>query len=42
MKTYDLEMLWDEHTKYKFATLDVEATLATTVEDIRQDSFARE
>ena len=33
MKTYDLEKLWDEHTKYEFATPDVEATLATMVED---------
>jgi carboxymethylenebutenolidase len=29
----DLEKLWDEHTKYEFATPDVEATLATMVED---------
>ena len=27
MKKYDLEALWDEHTKYEFATPDVEATL---------------
>ena len=33
MKKYDLEKLWDEHTKYEFATPDVEATLATMVED---------
>ena len=33
MKKYDLEALWDEHTKYEFATPDVEATLATMVED---------
>jgi len=33
MKKYDLEELWDEHTKYEFATPDVEATLATMVED---------
>jgi carboxymethylenebutenolidase len=33
MKTYDLEKLWDEHTKYEFATPDVEATLATMVDD---------
>jgi carboxymethylenebutenolidase len=30
---HDLEKLWDEHTKYEFATPDVEATLATMVED---------
>jgi carboxymethylenebutenolidase len=33
MKSYDLEKLWDEHTKYEFATPDVEATLATMVDD---------
>jgi carboxymethylenebutenolidase len=33
MQTYDLEKLWEEHTKYEFATPDVEATLATMVED---------
>jgi carboxymethylenebutenolidase len=33
MKKYDLEALWDEHTKYEFATPNVEATLATMVED---------
>jgi carboxymethylenebutenolidase len=33
MQKYDLEKLWDEHTKYEFATPDVEATLATMVED---------
>ena len=33
MEKYDLEALWDEHTKYEFATPDVEATLATMVED---------
>ena len=33
MGKYDLEALWDEHTKYEFATPDVEATLATMVED---------
>ncbi len=33
MNKYDLEKLWDEHTKYEFATPDVEATLATMVED---------
>jgi carboxymethylenebutenolidase len=33
MKKYDLEKLWDEHTKYEFATPDVEATLATMAED---------
>ncbi|HTC75573.1 MAG TPA: hypothetical protein VK684_08365 [Edaphobacter sp.] len=33
MKEQDLEKLWDEHTKYEFATPDVEATLATMVED---------
>ena len=33
MKKSDLEKLWDEHTKYEFATPDVEATLATMVED---------
>ena len=42
MKKYDLEKPWDEHTKYEFATPDVEATLATMVEDIRQGPFARE
>jgi hypothetical protein len=42
MKKYDLEKLWAERTKYEFATPDVEATLATMVEDIRQDSFARD
>ena len=34
MKKYDLEKLWDEHTRYEFATHDVEATLATMVEDV--------
>lgn len=33
MKKYDLGKLWDEHTRYEFATPDVEATLATMVED---------
>ena len=33
MKKYDLEKLWNEHTKYEFATPDVEATLATMVDD---------
>ena len=33
MKKFDLEKLWDEHTKYEFATPDVEATLATMVDD---------
>jgi carboxymethylenebutenolidase len=33
MKKSDLETLWDEHTKYEFATPDVEATLATMVDD---------
>jgi carboxymethylenebutenolidase len=33
MKKCDLEALWDEHTKYEFATPDIEATLATMVED---------
>ena len=33
MKEQDLEKLWDEHTKYEFATPDVEATLATMVDD---------
>src|SRR5277367_4421240 len=33
MKKYDLEKLWDEHTRYEFATPDVEATLATMVDD---------
>jgi hypothetical protein len=27
MKKYDLQKLWDEHTKYEFAAPDVEATL---------------
>ena len=29
----DLEQLWEDHTKYEFATRDVESTLATMVED---------
>jgi carboxymethylenebutenolidase len=33
MKKYDLEKLWKQHTKYEFETPDVEATLATMVED---------
>ncbi len=33
MKNYDLAALWEEHTKYEFTTPDVEATLATMVED---------
>ncbi|RSL16047.1 carboxymethylenebutenolidase [Edaphobacter aggregans] len=33
MKRYDLEKLWDEHTKYEFATPDVEATLSTMAAD---------
>ncbi len=33
MPKYDLEALWDEHTKYEFAEPDLEATLATMVED---------
>jgi carboxymethylenebutenolidase len=33
MKNYDLEKLWDEHTKYEFVIPDVEATLATMVDD---------
>lgn len=33
MKKHDLETLWDAHTKYEFAEPDVEATLATMVED---------
>jgi carboxymethylenebutenolidase len=33
MRRYDLEQLWDEHTKYEFATPDVEATLSTMVAD---------
>src|SRR5271155_2619488 len=33
MTKHDLEKLWDEHTKYEFATPDVEATLATMVDD---------
>jgi carboxymethylenebutenolidase len=33
MKKDALEKLWDEHTKYEFATHDLEATLATMVED---------
>jgi carboxymethylenebutenolidase len=33
MPTYDLEALWEEHTKFEFAAPDVEATLATMVED---------
>ncbi len=33
MKEHDLEALWEAHTKYEFAEPDVEATLATMVED---------
>lgn len=33
MKTRDLAQLWEEHTRHEFATRDVEATLATMVED---------
>jgi carboxymethylenebutenolidase len=33
MKKYDLGALWDEQTKYEFQTSDVEATLATMVDD---------
>jgi len=29
----DLVQLWEEHTKYEFATRDTEATLATMVDD---------
>jgi len=29
----DLSQLWEEHTRYEFATRDTEATLATMVED---------
>src|SRR5437660_7512495 len=29
----DLTRLWEEHTKYEFATRDTEATLATMVDD---------
>ncbi len=29
----DLSALWEEHTRHEFATRDVEATLATMVED---------
>ncbi|MFZ0592906.1 MAG: ester cyclase [Bryobacteraceae bacterium] len=29
----DLDRLWEEHTKYEFATRDTESTLATMVED---------
>jgi carboxymethylenebutenolidase len=33
MTEAELIAKWDEHTKYEFATRDVEATLATMVED---------
>ena len=33
MPEADLEHLWEEHTKYEFATRDTESTLATMVED---------
>jgi len=33
MNAYDLEALWEEHTKFEFAAPDVEATLATMVDD---------
>jgi carboxymethylenebutenolidase len=33
MKKYVLENLWDEHTKYEFATPEVVATLATMIAD---------
>ena len=33
MPEADLEQLWEEHTKYEFATRDTESTLATMVED---------
>jgi carboxymethylenebutenolidase len=33
MPQRDLEQLWEEHTKYEFATRDTESTLATMTED---------
>src|SRR5499427_794655 len=33
MHKADLARLWEEHTKHEFSTRDVEATLATMVED---------
>lgn len=33
MSNLDLEKLWEEHTKYEFATRDTESTLATMVDD---------
>lgn len=33
MSTSDLSRLWEEHTSHEFVTRDVEATLATMVED---------
>lgn len=33
MSNLDLEKLWEEHTKYEFATRDTESTLATMVND---------
>jgi carboxymethylenebutenolidase len=33
MPPYDLTQLWEEHTKYEFATRDTESTLATMVDD---------
>jgi len=33
MKSHDLALLWEEHTRHEFATRDTESTLATMVED---------
>ena len=33
MNQADLSSLWDEHTKYEFSARDLEATLATMVDD---------
>lgn len=33
MSNLDLEKLWEEHTKYEFATRDTKSTLATMVDD---------
>ena len=33
MSNLDLEKLWEEHTKYEFATRDTESTVATMVDD---------
>src|ERR1700728_1497091 len=33
MKEAELIALWEEHTRFEFATRDVESTLATMIED---------